>query len=87
MFTRNQVLLCTLLACLAATSAQAQAPNAEFQKALAQKAAFAETDFAALQLNQPVVRSIPPIKPKLRLPVSLTFAVWPTSFCGRIATV
>ena len=59
MLTRNQVLLCTLLACLAATSAQAQAPNSEFRKALAQKAAFAETDFAALQLNQPVVRSIP----------------------------
>jgi hypothetical protein len=59
MLTRNQVLLCTLLACLAASSAQAQTLNAEFQKALAQKAAFAETDFAALQLNQPVVRSIP----------------------------
>ena len=59
MLTRNQVLLCTLLACLAATSVQPQSSNAEFQKALAQKAAIAETDFAALQLNQPVVRSIP----------------------------
>src|ERR1044071_6027167 len=62
MLTRNQVLLCTLLACAIASSAQAQdsrASDAEFQKALAQKAAFADTDFAALQLNQPVVRSVP----------------------------
>lgn len=62
MITRNQVLLCTLAACLAANSALGQSSHgssAEFQKALAQKAAFAETDFAALQLNQPVVRSIP----------------------------
>lgn len=62
MITRNQVLLCTLMACLAANSALAQnssGSSAEFQKALAKKAAFATTDFAALQLNQPVVRSIP----------------------------
>ena len=62
MLTRNQVLLCTLLACLAASGVMGQdsgASSAEFQKALAQKAAFAETDFSALQLNQPVVRSIP----------------------------
>src|SRR6185369_12349603 len=62
MLTRNQVLLCTLLACLAASEVLAQdsgASSAEFQKALAQKVAFAETDFTALQLNQPVVRSIP----------------------------
>ena len=62
MITRNQVLLCILVACLAANPALGQdssRSSAEFQKALAQKAAFAETDFAALQLNQPVVRSIP----------------------------
>ena len=62
MLTRNQVLLCTLLACLAASGVMGQdsgASSAEFQKAVAQKAAFAETDFSALQLNQPVVRSIP----------------------------
>ena len=59
MLSRNQVLLCTLLACVAASSAVAQASDVDFQKALAQKAAFTETDFAALQLNQPVVRSIP----------------------------
>jgi hypothetical protein len=59
MLTRNQVLLCTLLACLATSEVLAQTSSAEFQKALAQKATFAETDFSALQLNQPVVRSIP----------------------------
>lgn len=62
MLTRNQVLLCTLLACLAASEVLAQdsgASSAEFQKALAQKVAFAEIDLTALQLNQPVVRSIP----------------------------
>ena len=59
MLTRNQVLLCTLLTCLAASSVLAQTTHAEFQKALSEKAPFAETDFAALQLNQPVVHSIP----------------------------
>ena len=62
MLTRKQVLLCTLLACVAASSVLGQdssGSSTEFQKALSKKAAFAETDFAALQLNQPVVRSIP----------------------------
>jgi hypothetical protein len=59
MSTRNQVLLCTLLTCLAASPALGQASRAELQKILSEKAAFAETDFAALRLNQPVVRSIP----------------------------
>ena len=62
MLTRNQVLLCTLLACLAASEVLAQdsgASSAEFQKVLAQKVAFAGTDFSALQLNEPVVHSIP----------------------------
>ena len=59
MLTRNQVLLCTLLSCLAASGVMAQTSSAEFQKALARKVAFAETDLTALQLNQPVVRSIP----------------------------
>jgi hypothetical protein len=65
MITRKQVLLCTFVACVAASSALGQfssdsgSSSAEFQKALAQKVAFAETDFAALRLNQPVVRSIP----------------------------
>jgi hypothetical protein len=59
MITRNQLLLCTLLACVATSSVLAQASRAEFQKALAQKVAFSEADFAALQLDQPLVRSIP----------------------------
>ena len=59
MITRNQVLLCTLLVSLAATPGLAQSSSTEFQKVLAQKVAFAEADFAALQLNQPLVRSIP----------------------------
>ncbi|HWF90209.1 MAG TPA: hypothetical protein VN659_15290, partial [Pyrinomonadaceae bacterium] len=32
---------------------------ADFQQALREKAAFNEHDFAALQLNQPVVRLVP----------------------------
>jgi len=62
MLTRNQVLLCTLLACLAASEVLAQdsgASSAEFQKVLAEKVAFAKSDFSALQLNEPVVHSIP----------------------------
>jgi len=59
MLTRNQYLLCTLLVCLGASSALAQASMAEFQQALREKAAFDERDFAALQLNQPVVRLVP----------------------------
>src|SRR4051812_39875466 len=59
MLTRNQYLLCSLLVCLGAGSALAQASMAEFQQALHEKAAFNEADFAALQRNQPVVRLIP----------------------------
>lgn len=59
MLTRKQYLLCTLLVCLGAGSALAQASMAEFQQALREKAAFNEPDFAALQLNQPVVRLVP----------------------------
>jgi len=59
MLTRIKVVLCTLLACLAAITALGQSSLAEFQKALQEKAAFQETDFAALQLNQPVVRLAP----------------------------
>jgi len=59
MLTRNQYLLCTLLVCLGASSALAQTSLAEFQQALREKAAFDEPDFAALQLNQPVVRLVP----------------------------
>ncbi|HET6980477.1 MAG TPA: hypothetical protein VFI24_29355 [Pyrinomonadaceae bacterium] len=59
MLTRNQALLCTLLVCLGANTVLAQVSSAELQKVLSEKVSFAETDFAALQLDQPVVRSIP----------------------------
>ncbi len=59
MLTRINCLLCTLLICVAANAVWAQSSLAEFQKALHEKAAFEETDFAALKLNQPVVRLAP----------------------------
>ena len=59
MLTRNQYLLCALLVCLVATTGLAQTSITEFQKVLAEKASFQETDFAALQANQPVVRLAP----------------------------
>ena len=59
MLTRNRYFLCTLLVCVGAGSALAQASMAEFQQALREKAAFNEHDLAALQLNQPVVRLVP----------------------------
>ena len=59
MLTRIKWLLCTSLVCVAANAVWAQSSLSEFQKALQEKAAFEETDFAALQLNQPVVRLAP----------------------------
>ena len=59
MLTRNKYLLCALLVCLGTSTAFAQASMAEFQQALREKAALDEPDFAALQLNQPVVRLAP----------------------------
>src|SRR5215467_9684761 len=59
MLTRLQCLLCTLVVCFGARTTLAQASFGEFQKLLRDKAAFEETDFAALQLNQPVVRLAP----------------------------
>jgi hypothetical protein len=59
MLTRIKWLLCTSLVCVAANAAWAQSSLSEFQKALHEKAAFEEKDFAALQLNQPVVRLAP----------------------------
>jgi len=59
MLTRIKYLLCTLLVGLAASTVLGQASLADFQKALQEKAAFQNADFAALQLNQPVVRSAP----------------------------
>jgi hypothetical protein len=59
MLTRINWLLCTLLVCVAANAVWAQSSLSEFQKALHEKAAFEEKDFAALKLNQPVVRLAP----------------------------
>ena len=59
MLTRNQYLLCTFLVCVGASTALAQASMAEFQQVLREKASFEEPDFAALQLQQPVVRLAP----------------------------
>ena len=59
MLTRINSLLCTLLLSFSASSAVAQTTLAEFEKTLEAKAAFRQTDFAALKLNQPVVRLAP----------------------------
>jgi len=59
MLTRNQYLLCTLLVCIGASTALAQASMAEFQQVLREKGSFDEPDFAAMHLNQPVVRLAP----------------------------
>lgn len=59
MLTRINWLLCTSLVCVAANAVWAQSSLSEFQKALHEKAAFEKADFAALQLNQPVVRLAP----------------------------
>ena len=59
MLTRINWLLCTSLVCVAANAVWAQSSLPEFQRALHEKAAFQEKDFAALQLNQPVVRLAP----------------------------
>jgi hypothetical protein len=59
MLTRNQYLLCTLLVCFITSTGWAQTSIAEFQKILAEKASFQESDFAALRANRPVVRLAP----------------------------
>lgn len=59
MLTRNKQLFCTLLICLSAGLALGQTSMAEFQQTLHEKAAFEAQDFAALRLNQPVVRVVP----------------------------
>ena len=52
-------LMCSLLIWFGANTAVAQRSLAEFQHVLEQKAAFEATDFAALQLEQPVARLVP----------------------------
>lgn len=59
MLTRNQYFLCTLLVCVGASTALAQASMAEFHQVLREKASFEEPDIAAMQLHQPVVRLAP----------------------------
>lgn len=59
MVTRIKCLLCTLLLCFAAGTTWAQESLPQLQQLLREKAAFQDSDFAALQLNQPVVRLTP----------------------------
>ena len=59
MLTRFQPLIWALLITFGASTALAQGSIAEFQKLLQQKASFEATDFAALQLEQPVARLVP----------------------------
>lgn len=65
----TRILLCTWLICVGASAVFAQGSVAEFQKLLQEKAAFDETDFAALQLNQPIVR-LAPVSDKREVAVS-----------------
>ena len=55
----TRILLCTSLMCLGASTAFSQGSLLELQQTLRQKAAFDDADFAALQINQPVVRLLP----------------------------
>jgi len=59
MLTRFQLLIWALLITFGASTSLAQGSIAEFEKLLQQKASFEATDFAALQLEQPVVRLVP----------------------------
>jgi hypothetical protein len=59
MLTRIKTVLCTFVLCVGVSTGMAQTSVTEFQKVLRQKAAFEETDFAALQTNQPVVKLAP----------------------------
>ena len=65
----TRIFLCTLLVCSSASTSLSQNSNAEFQKLLREKAAFDETDLAALQTNQPVVR-LSPVADKREVAVS-----------------
>lgn len=59
MLTRIKHLLCTSLICFAASTALAQTSVTEFQRLLREKAAFDDTDFAALKQHQPAVKLVP----------------------------
>jgi hypothetical protein len=76
MLTRIKCLLCTLLVCFGAATVPAQKSVAELQQILQEKAAFDQTDFAALQLSQPVVR-LAPVADKREVAVSGLISVQP----------
>lgn len=65
----TRIFLCTLLLCWSANISFGQSSIAEFQKLLREKAAFNESDLAALQTNQPVVR-LSPVADKREVAVS-----------------
>lgn len=69
MLTRFQLPIWALLIAFGANIALAQSSIAEFQKVLQEKASFEPTDFAALQLEQPVVR-LAPVSDKREVAVS-----------------
>jgi len=70
MLTRIQYLLCTSVICIAAASTgTSQTSFAEFQKILQEKANFEQSDFAALQFSQPIVR-LAPVSDKREVAVS-----------------
>lgn len=70
MLTRIQYLLCTSAICIvAASTGMGQTSFAEFQKILQEKANFEQTDFAALQFSQPIVR-LAPVSDKREVAVS-----------------
>jgi hypothetical protein len=73
MLTRTRHLQVFMLACIllgsAATITQAQTSLAELQKLLHEKAAFAESDFAALQRGETITR-LAPVQDKSELAVS-----------------
>jgi hypothetical protein len=59
MVTRFHLLIWALTISFGASTALAQGSVTEFEKLLQQKASFEQADFAALQLEQPVVRLVP----------------------------
>ena len=65
----TRIFLCTLLVCSSANVSFGQSSVAEFQKLLKEKAAFDDSDLAALQTSQPVVR-LSPVADKREVAVS-----------------
>lgn len=59
MLTRIKCVLCTFVVCVGASAGMAQTSVSELQKILLEKSPLEQTDFAALQSNQPVVKLAP----------------------------